>query len=207
MTTNTRLYHAFVDESGNVTPFTSDETFLIIAVLVVTHPRPLELIIKRAFRRFGPNLPGEMKATHSKDKTILWILEAIARQKVEIVAVVVDKRGIIKPLNDPEALYRQAMARAIRHCVARWPRLKITIDKRYTHRHLRQKLERAIREEITRVTEQMVLIEQIDSLGAKGLQVIDYVAWALRQKYQRGNTSYYQVIEDKIVIEKVVKAK
>ncbi|MFQ6015931.1 MAG: DUF3800 domain-containing protein [Anaerolineae bacterium] len=199
------LHHAFLDESGGIAIFVENDLFLVIAVLVTRNPRPVELLIKRAFKRFGTSLAsGEMKAAHSEEKTIRWILAAIAQQEVEIVTVVVDKRGITKPPKDTEDLYRQTAAKAVRLCVERWPRLKVTMDKRYTHEHLRQKLEWQIREGIADIKGQAVVIRQVDSVRMKGLQAVDYVAWALWQKYQRGDDSYYRLIKDKVIVEEIV---
>lgn len=201
------LHHAFLDESGGVSVAVPGERFLIIAVLVTGQPRSLELVIKRAFKRYGGSpTSGEMKAAHSADKTVRWILAAIARQDAEIVAVVVDKRGI-KPPKDPEDLYRWAAARAIRLCVERWPWLEVTVDRRYMHEHLRRKLEWHIREEIATMEKQAVVIRQVDSAGVKSLQAVDYVAWALWRKYQWKDDSHYRIIADRIIVEELIKAK
>ena len=202
------LHYAFLDESGGVALFVPNERFLVIAVLVTRKSRSLELVIKRACKRFGASLAsGEMKAAHSAGKTVRWILAATARQDVEIVAVVVDKRRIVKLQRDPEGLYREAAARAIRLCVERWPRLDVTMDRRYTHEHLRHRLEWHIREEIADIKGQAVVIRQMDSVRVKGLQAVDFVAWALWQKYQRGNDSYYQIVKDRVVVEEIIEAK
>jgi len=158
------LHHAFLDESGGVALFVPGERFLVIAVLITARPRTLEWVLKRARKRFGAALAsGEMKAAHSAEKTIRWILATIAQQDVEIVAVIVDKQGIVKPPRDPEDLYRRAAARAIRLCVERWPRLEVTLDRRYTHNHLCRKLEWLIREGIADLEKQAVVLRQIDS--------------------------------------------
>ncbi|MGA9349881.1 MAG: DUF3800 domain-containing protein [Anaerolineae bacterium] len=204
----TALYCAFLDESGGVAIFASGEPFLVVAALVIHSPRHLDLIIKRALKRFGASLgSGEMKAAHSSEKTIRWILEAIAAQDVAIITVVVDKRGLVKPPKDPEELYRQAVARVIRLCIERWPRLEAILDKRYTHEYLRQKLEWYIREEIANIPGQVVVIRQEESARVKALQAADYVAWAIRQKYQAEGRSYYQLIRNRVVAEEIIEAK
>ncbi len=203
-----RDYYAFLDECGGVATYIPGEPFLVVAALVSSSPRRLDLIIKRAHKRFSTgSTSGEMKAAHSSEKTICWILEAIAEQDVTIIAVVVDKRAMVKPPKDPEDLYRQACARAIRLCVERWPRLEAILDKRYTHEYLRQKLERHIREEIADIPDQVVIIRQEESERVKALQAVDYLAWAVGQKYMREDCSFYDLIKDKIVKEEVIAAK
>jgi len=44
----------------------------------------------------------------------------------------VDKRGITA--RQGEVLYRAAVARVVRHCVERHPRINLCLDKRYTNR-------------------------------------------------------------------------
>jgi hypothetical protein len=93
------------------------------------------------------------------------------------------------------------------HCIERWPRLEVILDKRYTHEHLRQKLEWYIREEIADIPGQVVVIRQEESAKVKALQAADYVAWATRQKYQAEDRSYYQLIRSRVVAEEVIEAK
>ncbi len=81
------------------------------------------------------------------------------------------------------------------------------MDRRYTHEHLRHKLEWHIREEIADIERQAVVICQADSVRVKSLQTVDFVAWALWQKYQWGDDSYYRIIEDRLLVEELVKAK
>jgi len=169
------LHHAFLDEFGGVAAFVPQEPFLVVAILVVPTPRGLELPIKRAFKRFGGSTAaGEMKAAHSSEETVRWILESIVKEDVSIIIVALDKRGIVKPPKDPEDLYRRTVTRSLRKCVERWPHLQVTLDKRYTHRYLRQKLERYIREGIADVPGQAVVIRQEDSRAVKALQAADY---------------------------------
>ena len=166
------------------------------------------MIIKRAYRSLGTGrASGELKASRSDDKVIRRVLQAVAAQDVAIIVVVVDKRGMRKPPREPEDLYRQAVARTIRLCVARWPRLEVILDKRYTQEHLRRKLERSVRDEIAGVAEQAVTIRQEDSQTVKGLQVADFVAWAMGQKHQRGDNRYFALIEDHVVIEEIIVVK
>lgn len=202
------LRYAFLDEFGGVAVFTPREPFLIVAVLVVPIPRALELLVKRAHKRFGGDIAtGEMKATRSSPKAVRRILEAIAQEDVAIVLTVLDKREIVKPPKDPEGLYRRTVARALRVCVEHWRCLQVTLDKRYTSPHLRQKLEWYVREEIANISGQAVMIRQEDSAAVKALQAVDYVAWAAGQKYVRGDDSYYQVIKSKVVVEETIVVK
>ena len=99
------------------------------------------------------------------------------REPIEIIALVVDKRVILRPPDDPENIYREVVSLAIRQVVSRWPRIEIHLDKRYTSKRLRRLLEREIRERIADLHQEVVLIHQDDSIARKELQAADFIAW------------------------------
>jgi len=201
------LHYAFIDESGTV-GVTTGTHFFVVGVLTSTTPRDLELPVRRALKKYGRSLTkGEMKATHASDKTNLRTLEAIAGHEVNIVAVIVDQRAISRPPDDSEEIYRQAVTRAIRILVGRFPKVEICLDKRYTHEPLRYELEKHIRENLVDVSRQLVLIRQESSQARKELQAVDAVAWAFFQKYERGEERFYDVIASKVIAEELIEKK
>jgi len=206
------MYYGFLDEAGGADPF-SGSHFLVVAVLTTSVPRPIEpcpeqgrrVHVKRARESLGRKAQlDEMKAAVLAERVIERLLRNIADEDVEIVAVIVDKRAILRPPDDPEDIYREAVTRAIAHCVKRWSRIELFLDKRYTKESLRYELERVIREGIARLPQEVVLIRQEDSRHRKGLQAVDHVAWAIFQKYEAGDDRFYSVIKDKTVVEEVV---
>lgn len=169
------------------------------------HTRPIELHIKRALKNYGASLSsGKMKATASREKVIDRLLKAIADESVSIIATIVDKRTMLHPLSDPEALYRWTVAQTTRLVVSKWPRVDICLDKRYTNKTLRYLLEREIRESVADLHQEVVIIRQEDSIANKLLQAADYVAWAFFQKYERGDERFYRLIADKVIAEEFV---
>lgn len=198
------MYYVFLDESGDVAPF-SGSHFLVVALLGMQNTRAIELHVKRTFKRHGTALgSGEMKASASREKVIERLLKAIAGEPVSIVAVVVNKRERVQPLRDTESLYRWAAAQAIRRVVAQYPRVDICLDKRYTNKSLRYDLEREIREGIADLPQEVVIIRQEDSIGEKALQAVDHVAWAFFQKYEHGEERFYRLLTERIIVEEVL---
>lgn len=196
------LSYAFVDESGSVEISGMRDWCLVMAAVVIDSPKPLELLVKRAFKRFGANpAVAEFKAAHSDDKTVRWMLQEMAMLDVAIVVVTAGRRRVENMPKDPETVYRHMAARVARLCVERWPRLQMVIDKRYTHEHLRQRLEWAMREQVADVPQQALVIRQEDSRHVKSLQVADFVAWACWQHYRGQDSSFREVIRSRIVVE------
>ena len=199
------MRYGFLDESGGADPF-SGSHFLVVVVLSTNVPRPIELHVKRARKSLGRKArPDEMKAAVLEERVIERLLQSIVEEDVEIVAVIVDKQVILRPPKDPEDIYREAVTRTVAHCVERWPRIELLLDKRYTKRSLRLELERVIREGIAGLPQEVVLIRQEDSRNRKELQAVDHVAWAIYQKYEAGDGRFYEILQDKIVVEEVIR--
>jgi len=200
-------HYSFVDESGTTSPFSGSQ-FFVVALLDTRNPRKIELHVRRLHKRFGTSLKsGEMKADASQEKTIKRFLSTIAREKIEIIAVIIDKRRILRPPKSNEAIYREAVSLAVSHAVRQWPRVEIFLDKRYTSRRLRKTLEKEIRERISDFPHQVVIIHQEDSVGRKEIQAADFISWAFFQKYERGNSQFYDLISGNVIVEEVVRRK
>ena len=198
------LQYAFIDESGTVGA-SHGSHFLVVAVLTTASPRHLELPVRRALKKYGGSLThGELKATHASEKANLRMLETIAGQDVQIVAVIVNQDAIARQPKDPEEIYRRAVSRAIQILVERFPKIEICLDKRYTHEILRYELEKHIRASLVEISHQLVLIRQQSSQTRKELQAADAVAWAFFQKYERGDSHFYDVIASKIIAEELI---
>lgn len=185
-------------------PF-SGSRFLVVAMLVTESSRAIELHVKRARQSLGRKArQDELKATWSEPQMIERLLSSIAQEDVQVVAVVVNKRAIVRPPAESEEIYRTAVARAVWHCLARWPQLHLYLDKRYTNSKLRQALEHAVGAALPPGSQQALLIWHGDSRGNLCLQAVDYVAWAIARKHEWGDLQAYARIADKIVVEEVI---
>jgi hypothetical protein len=58
--------------------------------------------------------------------------------------------------------------------------------------------------EISNIPRQIVVIRQEDSISIKELQAVDFIAWALYQKYEHNDVSFYKMISSLIIEEEIV---
>lgn len=207
---DTTLYYAFMDESGTVG--TEDGThFLVIAVTTLSNPRevekPIRNVFRRAVKKFGANAVSEVKASDLEEPVVLRLLEELAEKDITIMATIVDQSAIRIPPKNKEDIYRRAAAWTVRRLAEKFSRLDLSIDKRHTNAHLRRLLEKAIRDEVESLPQQNILIQQENSITRKELQAADAVAWAIFQKYERGDARFYDVIESKIADETIIRQK
>jgi len=202
---NDDYHYSFVDESGTTSPF-SGSRFFIVALLDTRNPRKVELHVRRLYKRLGTSLKsGEIKASETQEKNIRRFLSAIANDQTEIVAVIVDKKSIVRTPKNNEKLYREAVSLAISHAVKRWQKVEIYLDKRYTSRRIRKELEKEIRERIADLPHKVVIIHQEDSFARKELQAADFISWAFFQKYERNDSQFYELIAGNVIVEEVIK--
>ncbi|MCX6080700.1 MAG: DUF3800 domain-containing protein [Chloroflexi bacterium] len=199
------IRYAFIDESGTV-GITTGTHFVIVAVICANQARDIEIPVQRAQKKFGTSLAsGEMKANNSREAVVLRLLGDLIKEDIQIVAVAIDQRNIIRPPLDEEEIYRKVVSRAVHHLVKRWPRIQICLDQRYTNGRLRFALERRIREELVGLPQKVVLIRQLNSQAERGLQAADFIAWAFFQKYERGDNRFVDVLAPKIMLDELLK--
>jgi len=198
------MHYAFIDESGTV-GIPDGTHFLVVAILNAGQPRGIEMPVRRALKKYGPSLShGEIKAADFEEKAVARLLAAIAKQDVSILTTIVDQSVIIKPPKEMEEIYRFAVAKTVYQLVERCPWVNICLDRRYTNERHRFELETKIREAIQDLPQKVVLIRQENSLSRKELQAVDAVAWAVFQKYERGNNEFYNIISARVVYEEVI---
>ena len=198
------LHFAFVDEAGNVALSRQNHT-LVVAALGTETPQSVNKLIRKTQKKYGSALAsGELKAKKAGGRLVDKILHELAQEPVEVFSVIVKQQVLERMTDNPEALYRRATTLLVRKLAARHPRLEIVMDQRYTTPHLRYLLEKGIREGISDLPQQYILIRQEDSVFTKELQAVDFVAWAMFQKYERGNDAFYRHIAPRIVEEELI---
>jgi hypothetical protein len=202
------MKYGFLDESGDVGHADGSSYNLIIVVVVTDNPTRLRKVVaktRKALNKRRKDIP-EFKAFKTDVRIIERLLKHAAKTECEIVAQIANKK-VMGDLDDPEILYRQLCASAVRRCLERYPQFSLCVDKRYTNPNLREKQNMAILKEISSLQEAVLVIEHSESESESALQVADAVAWALFQKHERGDESFYRLVKDKIVIEELWETK
>lgn len=198
------MKYGFLDEAGDTGSKPASSDHILVAVVLSDHINHLRRAVSRMGKRLGKrkrDLP-EFKAFKTDPRIVRRLLEHVVATDCEIVAVIADKRRR-PPGDDAEQLFRDLCARVVKHCLERHSQLSLIIDKRYTNPKLRARQSEAILETATTLPRALLALEHLDSQQEAGLQAADAVAWALFQKYERGDKSFYHIIEPKLVIEEM----
>lgn len=200
---------AFVDETGDVGRAPGSSRYLIVAVVLARDPRPLRKAVvktRKHLRKKLKNIP-ELKAKHTPQKVVARFLQYVVELDVEVVTAILDKRTA-PVCSEPEDWYRLVCAEAVWPCFEKYGWLYLVLDRRYTDKKRRVKLNHSVLSKTFNSAQGprafMAEIEHLDSAQEKGVQVADAVAWSIGQKYERGNDRFYEIIKDKIIVEKVL---
>lgn len=193
-----------LDEAGDVGWSEGASRYLVVAIVLTDNLHQLGRVAVRTRKRLGKRLKDipELKAWHTPRKVVMRLLEDVARLDVEIVTVIPDKGRANRP-DDPEDWYRKVCARAVSRCLEQYQVLSLTVDKRYTRRSLEERLLHSLIGEVSRLSGG-VFCEFAASEREKAIQVADAVAWAVFQKYERSDETFYRIIRDRIVVEEIL---
>ncbi len=191
-----------LDEAGDTGDTKGSSRYLVIAVVMINNLHWRRKAVLRAIRRMNKRSLPELKAKRTPGKVMIHLLEDVAALDIEIAAVILDKQKAKRP-DDSEDWYRQVCARVVRRCLEKYPHFSLIADKRYTNQRLRDRLVMAILESTPYSPGDMVW-EYADSEREKAVPAVDAVAWAIFQKYERGDETFYRIIQDKIIVEEVL---
>jgi len=188
----------FIDESGDLGRFGSK--FFVIACLITNNRVQLERIVKRIRQRLlhkhEKEVP-EIKANSSSRLVREKVLEMVSRTDASIAIIAFEKKGQDLRLKSNE-LYNQLVGSLLMEInFSLNTRIEIIIDKKDSNQLLRKNLDAQIIKALGGLVEG-IKIRHMDSFNSKGLQVVDFVAWAANRKFSFDDNSYYKIIENKI---------
>ncbi len=192
------MRYGFLDEAGDVGYGAGASGKFIVVVIVVGHPERLRKAvtkIRKALRKGLRDIP-EMKAALGDPRLTQKLLTRAAEIGFEGVAMVINKGFFPRP-QDSEDLYRYACVRAVREALERFGPLTVTLDKRDKTEERRRRLNQAINASVEDLDTPLNL-QHVESHRERVLQVADAVAWALFQKHERGDETFWQIIRGNV---------
>ena len=133
------------------------------------------------------------------------MLRMLAGEEVEIFVLVVDKGG--RRVSDSPENNGVVLGNAAALVLKRRKRVSLTLDKKFvrptdTSKYLNTAINVVLRKVPTGI---LTVSPPVDSRKESLVQLADFVAGAISQKYNWGNDTYYRILEKKIVEEKQVR--
>ena len=208
------MAYIFLDESGNLGfDFDKKKTskFFIITFLFVKDKRPLEKIVKKIFQSFNKT---ELKSHHGTlhsykelPKTRLKVLNALTEKDIAIISIYLNKKKVFTKLQDEKHVLYNYIANILldrvytKKLIPTDTPIHLIASRRETNKFLNLNFKNYLKDQIQANHKISINVEIKSPHEEKGLQLVDFVCWAIYRKQEHGDDTYYNVIKAKIVEE------
>lgn len=205
MNSMAKLYYGFLDESGIIEEYARKGNYFVVSIIVVGNPGELKHILKHARKKVRTAkgkfyASRKFKASKEARALIRQVLLEIAKCNIEIVVGLWDKRQPHHESGDKNILYAQYVARTVALALEKWPRLALTVHKRYTSPAIQIQMNQIIQDHIHEYIQRGIFlsIDHRTEAECRELELADAIVWAVFQKYNNGDAVWYDIIKEKI---------
>jgi len=206
------MTHIYFDESGCLgVDFTKSGTknHLLITFLILNECRPIISLVKKVSLTLPKTIRkrrgSELHAHHEKPITKKRLFNGLAKKDVRIATMRLDKRKIVL-IGNSNDLYTNMVVALINRMYADGiiqdnDDIKFIASRRNTSKTLDDEFSESIANHTQNVNFEAEIVKACDD---KCLQAVDFVSWALWQKYEIGDETYSDIIADRIVKEYIM---
>jgi len=194
----------FQDETGDLGfDFTKEGTsdYFIIAFLITDNPKTVQSVIKKVFRSMSKthrkHTHGVLHAYYEKQKTRVQVLQGISEKNVRISLMVLNKKKILVTEN-VNALYNSMVASLINRLyiegfIEIGEEIKLVASQSNTNRQLNEQFKTVIMDKSNPTNLTVDIKKPYDE---KALQAVDFIAWSFGNRYETGETSYTDILQN-----------
>ncbi len=203
-----RHVEVYIDESGDLGFSRGGTEHFLVAALVVPKGTPLAMATNKCRRRFRSSLKGnpEIKFNRCGAPVRRFMLEATSNIDSAVVWSGVRKSLIPARLRpDKDGIWRRVACLAVSE-VSRTIRARsmdVIIDRRSIKKVARRTMESGLKDAVigrhAGIFPPDVRVSHIDSFSSPGLQLVDHIAGAVFQHLERGDSSYLEIVKERIV--------
>ena len=202
------MVYIYADESGCLGfDFAKSGTrkHMLITFLMLTECRPIISLVKKVILTL-PKLRRKkgayLHAHYEKPITIKRLLINLATKDVKIATILLDKHKVLLP-SDPNVLYSSMVATLINRLytegiIKESDELTFIASRRNTSEKLNDEFTKSIERFRNNDYFRSCILPARDD---KCLQAVDFVSWAMWQKYDNNDETYSDIIADKIIKE------
>lgn len=181
-----------IDESGSTG---HGGRYFIMASIIANNPRTM----KKLYHSL-PTIKSESKFYSAYKNDRINVLENIARANVNIVYVAIDKYSSKYHNIRGNDLYRVSLYNLLSHCATIPSRRDVNIYLDSISSIKANELLEMSKEIFNRYSKNVKRSIKVDSAQNKCIQLVDFVAGAIRCAYEYEDMTYYNIIEKKVSV-------
>lgn len=203
----------FLDESGELGFKLTSSNYFVITILSCENSdlKCLRAISKRVrtrkLKKKYKDL-SELKGNNSSDAIRKVVLEKLGKLNIEIYILALNKKEVYDYLKKKKhKLYNYIASLILNECVITDDRVELIADNRGGQILAKEFSDYVKRKFGERNQRCKLSIVHLDSKKDGGLQMVDFISWAVFRKYEHKDDRFYRIIESKIKKEEALFSK
>ena len=171
--------------------------YFVITVILVGNPSEIKHVIQKARQQSGGrfSLHHVFKASKEERGFVRLVLNELAKRDIAIVVGILNKQQSISE-KDVNVMYAKLVGQTVAFVLEQYPRLALTVHKRYTLPRIRAEMDRVINQCVREGT--FLSIDHRTEMECRELELADAVAFAMFQKYNNRDSTLYDIVKGKI---------
>jgi hypothetical protein len=198
------MKYIFLDESGELGFKDKSSKYFVIDEGEIYNLRKIMRKVRTKIIKKKRKKYPELKGNNSSDKIREEVLKRFNKTNSEIFVIILKKSKIYEYLkNKKNKLYNYISNLILNECSLEDHHVSLVVDKSKTNRSLREDFDNYIRNNLSNKKNNCNLtIKHENSQKEGGLQVLDFVSWAIFRNYEFNDPRFFEIIKNKIVIKK-----
>jgi hypothetical protein len=203
-----------MDESGNLGfDFSKSKTskWFVVTFLLSAQSRQMDKVVRKTISGFSKaeikRNSGVLHAFKERNIIVSKLLNQLAKKNAQIITLCFDKTrlNVYRDI-EKHILYNSIVNILFDKIITDKlvpvdENIEFIVSKRETSKYLNANFVKYIEEHSGQKHNSNLRISLKKPYEAKGLQVVDFVSWAIYQKYEYGNAEFYDIIKDMVVYE------
>ena len=203
----------FLDESGDLgfDPKKKNSKFFVITVISCNNKRPIEKVVRKIHAQLRKKVKrlsgGILHSYKEKPRTRTHLLKMLTGKDFSIMTIYLNKAKVYTKLKEQKhVLYNYVTNILLDRIMSKKlidtdKSVTLIAAKRETNKFLNENFRDYLKKQTDIKHKIKVIVEIKSPSEEKALQAIDFVSWSIFRKYEYLNSSYYNLIKEKIVEE------
>lgn len=207
------MAYIFLDESGDLgfNPDKKSSKYFVITFLFVENKNPIEKVIKKTAKSLSrkelKKFVGVLHACKEKPKTKVKILSELNKKDISIISIYLNKKKVYTKLKDEKHVLYNYITNILldriftKRIIPKNAPIFLIASRRETNKFLNLNFKDYLRQQTKNNHKLDIQIEIKPPSSEKCLQAVDFICWAIYQKREKGDESYYNLIKDRVIEE------
>lgn len=207
------MAYIFLDESGDLGFSKKSSRWFLVTIAISKDARCIEKIVRKVWRSLRKKYKhiGELHASNEKDITRSKMLHMIMEYSdIKIMTVILDKSKVYIDLQNQKNYLYNFTANILlerlhnRDIFTHGETIDLIVDRKDTKKSLRENFVNYLTNSMNKRRTEKFTVVLHASHENKSLQAVDFISWAIFQKYEKGNFEFYEIIKNKIIDERLL---